>query len=149
MLKKLTAIASLFLLVVSLPSLADKSIEKDKIEIKKAVLDYIEGWYEGNMERMEKALHPDLVKRIVVTLPKGGDILDNISANTMIEYTKMGFGKKRAKEGWRNKLEIEILDIYKGVATVKSITPDFIDYIHLAKINHRWVIVNVLWERNK
>jgi hypothetical protein len=27
----------------------------------------IEGWYEGNAERMEQALHPDLAKRIVGT----------------------------------------------------------------------------------
>src|SRR5688572_20651239 len=35
--------------------------------IKQAALDYIEGWYEGNAERMERALHPELAKRIVNT----------------------------------------------------------------------------------
>ncbi len=39
--------------------------DADKAAIKQTALDYIEGWYEGNAERMERALHPDLAKRIV------------------------------------------------------------------------------------
>ena len=35
--------------------------------IKATARDYIEGWYEGNAERMERAVHPDLAKRIVNT----------------------------------------------------------------------------------
>jgi Putative lumazine-binding len=31
--------------------------------VRAAVLDYVEGWFDGNAERMERALHPDLVKR--------------------------------------------------------------------------------------
>jgi len=38
--------------------------EADKAAIRQTALDYIEGWYEGNSERMERALHPDLAKRI-------------------------------------------------------------------------------------
>jgi putative lumazine-binding protein len=33
--------------------------------IKQTALDYIEGWYEADAVRMERALHPDLAKRIV------------------------------------------------------------------------------------
>ncbi len=40
--------------------------------IKEAALDYGEGWYEGNAERMERALHPELAKRMVFTNPKSG-----------------------------------------------------------------------------
>src|SRR4026208_1585323 len=41
----------------------------DAATIKQTALDYIEGWYEGNAERMEKSLHPELAKRIVRTNP--------------------------------------------------------------------------------
>ena len=34
--------------------------DADREAIKATALDYIEGWYEGNPERMERALHPDL-----------------------------------------------------------------------------------------
>jgi hypothetical protein len=36
--------------------------DKDLADIRQAALDYVEGWYEGNVERMERALHDELVK---------------------------------------------------------------------------------------
>jgi len=48
--------------------------ETDRDAIKATALDYIEGWYEGNPERMERALHPDLAKRIVMTNEQGRSI---------------------------------------------------------------------------
>ena len=32
-------------------------------EITAAALDYVEGWFDGDADRMRRALHPDLVKR--------------------------------------------------------------------------------------
>ena len=50
-----------------------------------AVLDYFEGWFDGDAGvRMERALHPDLAKR---SLEKDGQTLDKISAEWMIEAT--------------------------------------------------------------
>lgn len=38
----------------------------DSAAVRASALDYAEGWYEGSSERMARALHPELVKRIVV-----------------------------------------------------------------------------------
>src|SRR3712207_8578393 len=38
------------------------------------------------------------------------------------------------------------LDVYGNAATVKAVASDWIDYLHLGKVNGWWVIVNVLWE---
>src|SRR5215813_1299159 len=55
--------------------------EADLAAIKQTALDYIEGYYEGNAERMERALHPDLAKRIVYTDPNTGkNKLENMTA---------------------------------------------------------------------
>ena len=40
-------------------------IEADRAAIRETALNYIEGWYEGNAERMKSALHPELAKRLV------------------------------------------------------------------------------------
>ena len=120
----------------------------DSLAIKNACLDYLEGWYSGDAKRMEKALHPNLVKRRIVKLEQtGGNLIDQVSANDMIEYTKAGFGKQQAGEEIKNL--IEILHIYKGIATVKAISKDYVDYIHIGKFNNEWKIINVLWEINK
>jgi hypothetical protein len=58
-------------------NLATPTHERVKAEIRQTTLDYIEGWYNGDPERMERSLHPDLAKRIVVPNPDGaGDRLD-------------------------------------------------------------------------
>ena len=119
--------------------------ETDKAAIKQTALDYIEGWYEGNAERMERALHPELAKRIVRTNPQNGQSrLDQMSALTLVQGTRRGGGKQTPKD--KQQKDVIILDVYGNTASVKIIASDWIDYLHIAKSNGRWVIVNVLWE---
>ena len=39
----------------------------DTAAIRATALDYVEGWYAGDADRMARALHPELVKRILVS----------------------------------------------------------------------------------
>ena len=116
----------------------------DQAGIRQAALDYVEGWYEGDVERMERALHPELAKRIVMTNAEGRSSLQQMSAMTLVQNVKRGGGKNTPKE--RQQKDITILDVYENAACVKLIASDWIDYLQVAKFNGRWVIVNVLWE---
>ena len=117
----------------------------DSAAIRQAALDYIEGYYEGNGERMERALHPELAKRIVRTNPENGrSSLGQMSAMTLVQGTRAGGGRDTPRE--RQQKDVTILDVYQGAASVKVVASDWIDYMHLARWNGRWVIVNVLWE---
>ena len=119
--------------------------DADKEAIKQTALDYIEGWYEGNAERMERALHPDLAKRIVRTDPNNGRSgLSQMSALSLIQGTRRGGGKDTPRE--KQQKDVTILDVFENAASVKVVASDWIDYLHVAKWNGRWVIVNVLWE---
>jgi len=138
----------LFLLVIvallsSIP-MARAQSAADAEAIKQTALDYIEGWYEGNPERMERALHPELAKRIVRTSKEGMSNLNQISAMTLVQYTRRGGGKNTPKE--KQQKDVTILDVFENAASVKIVASDWIDYLHMAKWNGRWVIVNVLWE---
>lgn len=119
--------------------------DADKAAIKQAALDYIEGWYAGDAERMERALHPELAKRIVRANPQNNQSrLDQMSALSLVQGTRRGGGKSTPKE--RQQKDVTILDVYENAASVKIVASDWIDYLHLARWNGRWVIVNVLWE---
>lgn len=120
--------------------------DADKAAIKQTALDYIEGWYEGNAERMERALHPDLAKRIVHVSSDNNksNRLDQMSAMSLVQGTRRGFGKNTPKE--KQQKDITILDVFENAASVKIVASDWIDYLHIAKFNGRWVIINVLWE---
>jgi hypothetical protein len=117
----------------------------DSAGIRAAALDYIEGWYTADAPRMQRALHPELAKRIVVTdSTSGKSQLGQMGAMTLIEYTRNGGGREtppRARQA-----DVSILDVYRGAASAKIVAADWIDYLHLARWNGRWVIVNVLWE---
>jgi len=70
-----------------------------KEAIKQTALDYIEGWYTGDAERMERALHPDLAKRIVRVSPdKKYSRLDQMSAMGLVQGTRRGGGKDTPKD---------------------------------------------------
>lgn len=118
--------------------------DADREAIKRTALNYAEGWYEGNAEKMERSLSPDLAKRIARTNDKGQSSLGQMTAMTLVQFTRDGSGKATPKE--EQQKDVTILDITGGAATVKCEMRDWVDYMHIAKMNGKWVIVNVLWE---
>lgn len=116
----------------------------DSAGIRQAALDYIEGYYEGNADRMARAVHPELAKRIVNVDERGRYRLGQMSAMTLVEATRAGGGKDTPQADQRK--EVRILDIYQNAASAKIDASYWVDYLQLAKWNGRWVIVNVLWE---
>jgi hypothetical protein len=117
----------------------------DAAAVRRTALDYVEGWYEGNAERMGRALHPDLQKRIVDKDPKtGSDRLREMSASMLVGYTRDGEGTKTPKE--KQQKDVSIFDIYRDEASAKVVFLEWVDYLHLARFDGRWVIVNVLWQ---
>jgi len=133
-----------FALALAAPRLMLAQAAADSAAIRVAALDYIEGWYEGNGERMERALHPELAKRIVNTNPNGRNSLGQQGAMTLVNNTKSGGGKTTPMEQRRK--DVRILDIFGNTASVRIDAATWVDYLHVAKWNGRWVIVNVLWE---
>jgi ketosteroid isomerase-like protein len=117
----------------------------DTAAIRVAALDYVDGWYTGDAERMERAVHPDLAKRIWRPDPERyRSRLENQTAMTLVQSTRRGFGRETPDE--RRHRDIEILDIFGNAASVRARMSDWIDLMHLARIDGQWRIVNVLWE---
>jgi hypothetical protein len=141
---KIKLCLALVIMLFAFASPARSQSPADATAIKQTALDYIEGWYEGNAERMERALHPELAKRIVRTNQEGNSRLDQMSAMSLVLGTRRGGGKNTTAE--KQQKDVTILDVYENAASVKVVASDWIDYLHMAKFNGRWVIVNVLWE---
>ena len=126
-------------------AIADK--EKDRKAVEEAALDYIEGWYESNVERMERCLHPDLQKREIRTLTQTRRSQFGLhTASTLIEGTRLGRGK-RIPIDERN-IQITVFEIFKNIASVKVTSKLSTEYLHIVKYNGEWKVLNVLWELN-
>jgi putative lumazine-binding protein len=132
-------------LLMSTPIFAQTDSASDNEAITKTALDYIEGWYAGDAARMERALHPELAKRMISTDPKTGrSQFNHMGAMTLVQRTREGIGKNIPQD--RQLKEVTILDRYNNAAVVKIVASDWIDYLQVAKFNGDWKIINVLWE---
>jgi hypothetical protein len=132
------------LVLAALPARAQPS-PADSAAIRATALDYVEGWYAGDAARMERALHPELAKRIVRTDPATGrSRLDQMGAMALVLGTRAGGG--RHTPAAQQQKDVVILDAFGGTASVRATMRDWVDYLHVAKVGGRWVIVNVLWE---
>ncbi len=118
----------------------------DTAGIRAAALDYVEGWYAGDGDRMARALHPELVKRILVTdTATGRSFLQTMGATALVNGARHGYGKSTPAE--RRQKDVSVLDVFGNAAVAKAVMADWIDYLQLARVDGRWLIVNVLWER--
>jgi hypothetical protein len=108
--------------------------------VKQEPFNYITSWYAGDTSQMKQALHPKLVKRRVVSTSE----VWNVTYDWMINAVKSCKGCiDSVKNGQK---DIQIVDQTSDIASIKLISNEYVDYLHLAKFNNQWKIVNALWE---
>jgi hypothetical protein len=130
--------------LVAAPQTARAQAPADSAAIRQTALDYALGWYDGDGPRMQRALHPELAKRRVSTDDAGRSRIVQMSAMTLVGQAANGGG--RDTPAAERRADVRILDLFQNVASVRVDMSGWIDYMHIAKWNGRWVIVNVLWE---
>jgi hypothetical protein len=109
--------------------------------IVQTVLDYFEGWFDGDPVRMERALHPGLAKRALLA---DASSLDETSAREMIDATRRGVGK--AKDPGDRRIEVKVEDVYGSIANATVRSTVYREYVQLARTADGWKIVNALWD---
>ena len=120
----------------------------DSAGVRATALDYIDGWWTGDGQRMSSALHPELVKRIRNADPaRGAEWIDNQGASRLVMGTARGGGRETPAADRRS--DVVILDIFQNTASVRVDAGAWVDYLHVVRWGNRWVIVNVLWETRR
>ena len=102
-----------------------------------AVRDYFEGWFDGDVTRMDRALYPDLVKR-----SPGEADMHIFTKQEMVGLTAAGEGKAEAAD---RRLEITIADVWAGIASVVVDSAPYREYLHLVRTPGGWQIANALY----
>ena len=93
-----------------------------------------------------------MVKRIVKRLQAadgtgGFEWVDQMGASRLVQGTAGGGGRETPAADRRS--SVRILDVFQGTASVRVDAGVWVDYLHLAKVHGRWVILNVLWEMRR
>lgn len=113
--------------------------EVEREAIVEVALDYFEGWFTADPERMRRALHPQLAKRRLADDDEG---LNESTAEGMIAATAEGDG---ARSGEPGAIAVEVVEIYGGIATAIVRSSVYREYLHLVRTSEGWKIANALW----
>jgi Putative lumazine-binding len=125
---------------------AQAQTDADREAVRQAALDYVEGIYNVEPSRIERSVHPKLAK-LGFYRPPADDAYRPGSAMTFERLVEIA--KNYNKEGKLAKdapKDVTILDLLDQTASVKLVAEWGVDYMHLAKFDGKWMIVNVLWQ---
>lgn len=111
----------------------------DQDLIVQTALDYFEGWFDGDVSRMERALHPDLAKRWSA---EADGRLRTLTKVSMVELTAAGAGSADATD---RRLDVVVLDVEQEIASVVVRSAPYYEYLHLVRTREGWRIVNALY----
>jgi hypothetical protein len=119
------------------------AVTGDEDAVRSVVLDYVEGWFDGDAARMERALHPQLVKRCRGIEGDDPDALETLSAREMIDATADGEGRR--EDAPDRRIEIRIDYLSGGIASVQCFCHRYVDLLQLIDMPDGWKIVNGVW----
>lgn len=117
----------------------------DREAVRRAALDYVEAIYEANPAKIERSVHPDLVKRGFFV--KKGETAYTPGAMTFAQLVDLS--KSYNKDGRIAQdapKEAIVFDVADQTASAKVTASWGIDYLHLAKYVGQWKIINILWQ---
>jgi Putative lumazine-binding len=113
----------------------------DERAVVATALDYFEGWYDADLDRVDRALHPQLIKRWAVQA--GGEHPSTTTKEMMLDYVRRGGG---ADDKTDDPIEVDVVDIHHDIATVVVRSAQYREYLHLLRTPDGWRIVNAFWQ---
>lgn len=110
----------------------------DSSAISATVRNYIEGYYTGDAARLEQTLHPHYLKHVI-----HGDIPMREQTGTQMSQQVRSLGEPDIPRAERTE-QISVLDISGDIASAKLVTPHWVDYMTLSKLDGQWKILSVV-----
>jgi len=119
-----------------------QAVNEDVTSIEAIVRGYFDSFANKDEAWMESLVHPDLAKRHLVPTADGRQRVEQMSALKLLQNSR-SYGKGEVPANAHR--DIRVVDVYGNIATAIGISDDFVDYLHLVKLEGSWKIINVLW----
>lgn len=116
----------------------------DAAAIHACLLDYFEGWFDGDVERMDRALHPALAKMSIGQGADRSQVPDVDTKETMVEATRGGQGRLRDRPD--RAIRIDVTAVSGNIASAVVHSAVFIDFVLLYRTRDGWKITQALWQ---
>jgi hypothetical protein len=128
--------------VISFSAKAQK--DTDKTSIEKAIMNYVNAFYEADTTKAYESIARDLAKRGYYTTKEGSVAEAKMSFEQLVRLAQRWKATQTITPETPRK--ITVFDVLDKIASAKVEAKWGIDYFHLAKINGNWTIINVLWQ---
>ena len=116
----------------------------DEEQVRSAVLDYIEGWFDGDAIRMERGIDPEIVKRCRGIEGDDPDALETLTQREMVDATAEGEGREEDAED--RQISVQLTYQGENIASATCLCHRYVDLLHLIRMPEGWRIVNAAWE---
>jgi len=140
------ALAGAALLAATTPQLASSQTAADSAAVRRAVLDYVEGFYEGDTAKLVRSVRPDVLK---LGFGRRGDSREWIETRmpweNFLEYARDVREENEQAPAGAPKV-VELLDMGAVTASAKLTAFWGTDYLLVGKFGDRWMISHVLWQ---
>jgi hypothetical protein len=118
----------------------------DREAVRRAALDYIEGFYEGDTTKHVRSLRPEFFKYGFYFNPETRKYDGmQMTWSAAMEYSRRIRQHNRQAPGSAPK-EIQIFEVSDQTASAKVTAFWGIDYLLLGKYDGRWMIAHVMWQ---
>ena len=134
--KRLSLVGLGLMLLLNLSAIAQNRAD-DSSAVRATVSNYIEAYYTGDAKRMEQTLHPHFLKHVI----RGERPLHDMSGLEMVRGVASGPADIPQEERTER---VKVLDIAGDVASAKLVTPGWVDYMTLSKVDGQWKILSVV-----
>jgi hypothetical protein len=126
--------------------LSKKAPKQDSLEIKRISLGYLTALQKLKPELMKEVMN-DSLNKVTVGFSRSlrKEVVTAIPKSRMIENAK-NWNKSNTRFPPNPNNQIKILDIYHRIATVKLYSDNWVEYLHLIKLDGKWSIINLLWQ---
>ena len=121
------------------------AIAADADGVRAAVLDYVEGIYEVDPGRIERSVHRQMAKRGFYT-EASGDYGESPMTYEQLHALAGTWNRDGRVDPATALKEVHLYEVLDQTASAKLVADWGIDYMHLAKYDGKWMIVNVLWQ---
>lgn len=118
----------------------------DEEGVRRAALDYLEGFYEGDEAKLRRSIHPDVDKFGFSRRGEGGTYVRVPMSFEQIFQFAEGVRSGRGLPPAGAPKEVIPLDIQDQTAVVKVVAWWGQDYLQMARYDGKWMIVHVLWQ---
>jgi hypothetical protein len=116
---------------------------EDVTGVTACLLDYFEGWFDGDPARMDRALHPGLAKHCIgQDRARSGDLLVT-TRDEMVQATAEGRGRLRDVPD--RAIRIEVMGVSGDIASAVVHSAVYVEYALLARTADGWRITSTLW----